>query len=98
MYVLWRNVYLGLLLIFQLDFSPNTLSCMSYLYILDINSLSVRSFANTFSPFHGLSFHFVDGFFFAVQKLLNSFRSHLFIFAFYFFCFLRKHSYNLFTL
>ena len=70
---------------FLIGFFPNSLSCMSYLYILNINPLSVRSFANTFPPFHGISFHFVTASF-AVQKLLSLFRSHLFIFAFYFFC------------
>ena len=57
------------------------LSCMSCLYILDINPLLVISFANIFS-------HSVDCLFilsvvsFAVQKLLSLIRSHLFIFPF----------------
>ena len=57
------------------------LSCMSCLYMLDINPLSVTSFANIFS-------HSVDCLFvllmvsLAVQKLLSLIRSHLFIFAF----------------
>ena len=58
------------------------LSCMS-LYILEIKPLSVASFADTFLPFHRLSFHL--SFFmvsFAVQKLVNLIRSHLFIFVF----------------
>ena len=38
------------------------LSCMSYSYILDINLLSVISFANVFLPFCRLSFYFVNGF------------------------------------
>ena len=33
------------------------LSCMSWLYILEINPLSVVSFAIIFLPFWGLSFH-----------------------------------------
>ena len=37
------------------------LSCMSYLYILEINPLLVASFAN-FLPLSGLSFHFIYGF------------------------------------
>ena len=45
---LWRNVYLGLLLIFSLDFLLLS-SCMSYLYILEIKPLSAASFANIFS-------------------------------------------------
>ena len=54
---------------------------MSCLYILDLNSLSVISFANIFS-------HSVCGLFilsvvsFSVQKLLSLIRSHQFIFAF----------------
>ena len=59
------------------------LSCMSCLYILEINPLSVASFANIFS--HSVGCHFV--FFrvsFAVQKLLSLIRSHLFIFVFIF--------------
>ena len=57
------------------------LSCMSCLYILEINPLSVASFANIFS-------HSVGGLFvlFMVsldaQKLISVIRSHLFIFAF----------------
>ena len=38
------------------------LSCMSCLYVLQINPLSVASFANFFLPFWGLSFHLVYGF------------------------------------
>ena len=57
------------------------LSCMSYLYILEINPLSVVSFAIIFS-------HSEDCLFillivsFAVQKLLSLIRSHLFTFVF----------------
>ena len=55
------------------------LSCMSYLYSLEIKSLSVTSFANIFSQFIGCLFLlFVVSF--AVWKLLI--RSHLFLFAF----------------
>ena len=57
------------------------LSCMSCLYILEIYSLSAVSFAIIFSPSEGcLSTLFVV--FFAVQKLLNLIRSHLFVFIF----------------
>ena len=57
------------------------LSCMSYLYILEINPLSVASFANIFSQSVGCLFVlFMVSF--AVQKLLSLIRSHLFIFAF----------------
>uniref|UniRef100_A0A8D1HE13 Uncharacterized protein n=1 Tax=Sus scrofa TaxID=9823 RepID=A0A8D1HE13_PIG len=56
------------------------LSCISYLYILEIKPLSVASFETIFS--HSVSCLFV--FFlvsFAVQKLVSLIRSHLFIFA-----------------
>ena len=56
------------------------LSCMSYLYILEINPLSVASFANIFSHSDGCLFVlFMVSF--AVQKLLSLSRSHLFIFV-----------------
>ena len=57
------------------------LNCMSCLYIFEINSLSVASFAIIF-------YHSEDCLFtllivsFNVQKLLSLVRSHLFIFAF----------------
>ena len=56
-------------------------SCMSYLYVLEFNPLSVTSFGNIFC-------HSVDCLFilfmvsFAVQKLLNLVRPHLLTFAF----------------
>ena len=52
------------------------LSCMSCLYILEIKPLSVTLFANIFSQSILLMVSF------AVQKLINLIRSHLFIFAF----------------
>ena len=55
------------------------LSCMSYLYILEINPLSVVLFAITFSHSEGCLFTLLMVSF-AVQKLLI--RSHLFIFVF----------------
>ena len=57
------------------------LSCMSYLHILEINSLSAVSFAILFSNSEGclLTLFVVS---FAVQKLLSLIRSHLFIFVF----------------
>ena len=57
------------------------LSCMSCLYILKINPLSIDSFANIFSHSEGclLVLFMVS---FAVQKLLSFIRSHLFIVAF----------------
>ena len=57
------------------------LSHMSCLYILNINPLSVVSFAIIFSPSEGSLFTLLIVYF-AVQKLLSLIRSHLFIFAF----------------
>ena len=57
------------------------LSCMSGLYILEINPLSVVSFAVIFSPSKGCLFTLLIVSF-AVQKLLSLTRSHLFRFAF----------------
>ena len=55
------------------------LSCISCLYILEIYSLSVVSFAIIFPPSEGcLSTLFVVSF--DVQKLLNLIRSHVFVF------------------
>ena len=57
------------------------LTCMSCLYILEINPLSVVSFAIIFSHSEGCLFTlFIVSF--AVQKLLSLIRSHLFIFVF----------------
>ena len=56
---------------------------MSCLYTLEINLLSIVSFANIFS--HSVSCLFILFIMvsFAVQKLLNLIRSHLFYFCFY---------------
>ena len=57
------------------------LSSMCCLYILEINPLSVDSFANIFSDSEGCLFIlFIVSF--VVQKLLSFIRSHLFIFVF----------------
>ena len=56
------------------------LSCMSCLYILEVNSLSVVLFAIIFSHSEGCLFTFLIVSF-VVQKLLSLIRSHLFIFA-----------------
>ena len=53
------------------------LSCMSCLYILEINPLSVVSFAIIFSHSEGCLFTLFIVFF-AVQELLSLTRSHLF--------------------
>jgi len=57
------------------------LSCMSCLYIFEINFLSVVSFAIIFSHSEGCLFTLLIVSF-IVQKLLSLIRSHLFIFAF----------------
>ena len=64
-------------------FSPlfDLFFCMSCLYILEINPLSVVSFAIIFSHSEGCLFTLLI-FSFAVQKLLSLIRSHLFTFVF----------------
>ena len=57
------------------------LSCMSYLYVLVINPLSVALFANIFSHSVDCLF-FLFMVFFAGQKLLSLIWLHLFIFVF----------------
>ena len=57
------------------------LSCRSCLYIFEINSLSVASFAIIFSHSEGCLFTLLRVSL-VVQKLLSLIRSHLFIFAF----------------
>ena len=56
-------------------------SCMSCLYILKINPLSVVSFAIIFSHSEGCLFTLLSVSF-AVQKLLSLIRFHLFTFIF----------------
>ena len=57
------------------------LSCISCLYILEINPLSVVSFAIIFSHSEGCLFTLLT-LSFALQKFLSLIRSHLFTFAF----------------
>ena len=57
------------------------LSCRCCLYVFEINSLSVASFATIFSHSEGCLFTLLIVSF-IVQKLLNLIRSHLFTFAF----------------
>ena len=59
------------------------LNCISCLYIFEINSLSVVSFAVIFSHSEGCLFTLLIVSF-VVQKLLSLIRSHLFLFCFYF--------------
>ena len=79
---LWRNVYLGLPPVFWLG-CFFMLSCVSYLYILEINHLSVALFTNIFSHSGGCLFVlFMVSF--ALQKLISLIRSYLSIFLFIF--------------
>ena len=75
---------------YLLGFSPQflvglfaflVLSCMSCLYILEINALSVVSLAVIFSRSEGCHFTLLI-LSFAVHKLLSLIRSHLFTFVF----------------
>ena len=75
------NVSLGLFPIFHWLIVFLVLSCMSCLYILEINPLSVLSFAAIFSHSKGCLFMLLIVSF-AVQKFLSLIRSRLFIFAF----------------
>ena len=59
------------------------LNCMICLYILEINILSVVAFAIIFSHSEGCLFTMLIVSF-AMQKLLNLIRSHLFTFVFIF--------------
>ena len=79
--LLWRNIYLDVPPIVWLGCFLFILSCMSCLYILEINPMSVASFANIFSHFEGGFFVMVS---FAVQNLLCLIRPHLFILFFIF--------------
>ena len=60
------------------------LSCMSCLYMLDVNPLLIMLFAHIFSHSVGCLFTLLM-YAFPVRKLLSLIRSHLFIFAFIFF-------------
>ena len=59
------------------------LSCVSCLYILEIESLSVVSFAIIFSHSEGLFFHLVYRFLCCAEAFKFNYL-HLFIFCFYF--------------
>ena len=79
-YLLWKNVYSGPLPILKLDYLGFLLlSCMSSLFILDINPLTDVWMANIF-------FHSVSGLFilliiyFAMQKLFSLMQYHLFFY------------------
>ena len=71
---------LGLFPTFDRVVCFSALSCMSYLYILEINPLSVVSFAIIFSHSKCCLFTLIIVSF-AVQKLLSLIRPHLFTFV-----------------
>jgi len=80
--LLWRNVCLSLFSHFLIGlFVFLALSYMSCFYILEINPLSVVSFAIIFSHSESCIFTLLIVSF-AVQKLLSLIRSHLFTFVF----------------
>ena len=66
---------------FLIGFVFLALSCMSCLYILEMNPLSAVSFTIIFSHSEGCLFTLLRVSF-AVQKLLHLIRSHLFTFVF----------------
>jgi len=76
----WRNVYLDLLLIFYGVVFFQILSCMSFLHVLEINLLSISSFANIFSQSVGC-LSILSMISYTVQKLLCLIGSHQFIFV-----------------
>ena len=78
LYVFFREMSSSLAHFFIASFIFLVLSCM---YIFEINSLSVASFAIIFSQSEGCLFTLLIVFF-TVQKILSLVRSHLFIFAF----------------
>ena len=81
-YLLWRNVCLGLHPLFFIGlFVFLVLTSMNCLFILEINPLSVVSFAIIFSHSEGCLFTLLMVSF-AVQKLLSLIKSHLFTFVF----------------
>ena len=78
----WRNVCLGLFSHFLIGlFVFLVFNCMSCLYILEINPLSVASLVIIFSHYEGCFFTLLIVSL-AVQKLLSLIRSHLFTFVF----------------
>ena len=81
LYVFFRKMSIQVFCPFLNEVVFLMLSCMSCLYILEINPLSVISFANIFSHPVGCLF-VLSVVSFAVQKLLSLIKSHLVIFAF----------------
>ena len=80
-FLLWINVYLGLLPFFSWVVNFFLVMVMSCLHTLEIKPLSVASFANDLLPLGRLSIHFVYGFL-CCTSLESLIRSHLFSFVF----------------
>ena len=86
--LLWGNACLGLQYIFDcflfvwLLFVFLILSCISCLYIFEINSLTIASFAIIFPHSEDCLFTLLIVSF-IMQKILRLIRSHLFIFPFF---------------
>ena len=76
-----ENCLVGSSALFSIELFVLMLNCLSCLYILEINPLSVALFANIFSRSVGCLF-ILFMISFAMQKLLNLIRSYLFIFVF----------------
>ena len=76
MYLLWRNVYFLIVFAFLIQLNE-------IFVVLEVNLLSVTSFANISSHYVGCIFILLMVSF-AVQNFLNLIRSHLFIFVFIF--------------
>ena len=95
--LIWRNLYLGLLHVFDWVFFCFVLllSCMNCSHILEIKFFSVSSFANIFSQLVGYLFILLLVFF--AYKCIMLIKSHLFFLLFLFPCKtdLRKHRYSL---
>ena len=81
LYVFLEKCLFGSFSNFMIGFVFLVLSCMSCLYILEINRLSLVSFAIIFSNSEGCLFALLIASF-AVQKLLILIRPHLFTFVF----------------
>ena len=71
----WGNFYLGLPPSFQSFFLLLLLSCMCYLYSLEIRPLSVASFAKIFLQFCGLSFCCFNDYWFKTNYQGHSYKT-----------------------
>ena len=82
LYVFFGESLFSSLALFLIEsFMFLVLGCMSCLYIFEISSMSVASFAIIFSHSEGCLFTLLIVSF-VVQKFLSLIRSHLFIFGF----------------